>query len=79
MDKNTICVVGGGTMGRGIAYAAALGGFQVRLVDVTRDILEAARENLGLHSLDQIRFALLERTGGISIIPWSTEPTPRAR
>jgi uncharacterized membrane protein YcaP (DUF421 family) len=43
------------------------------------DILEAARENLGLHSLDQIRFALLERTGGISIIPWSTEPTPRAR
>lgn len=30
-------------MGRGIAYVAALGGFQVRLVDVTRDILEAAR------------------------------------
>jgi uncharacterized membrane protein YcaP (DUF421 family) len=43
------------------------------------DILEAARENLGLHSLDQIRFALLERTGGISIIPWPPEPTPRAR
>ena len=43
------------------------------------DILEAARENLGLHSLDQIRFALLERTGGISIIPWPPEATPRAR
>lgn len=43
------------------------------------DILEAAREKLGLDSLDQIRFALLERTGGISIIPWPPEPTPRAR
>jgi uncharacterized membrane protein YcaP (DUF421 family) len=43
------------------------------------DILEAARENLGLHSLDQIRFALLERTGGISVIPWASESTPRAR
>jgi uncharacterized membrane protein YcaP (DUF421 family) len=43
------------------------------------DILEAAREKLGLDSLDQIRFALLERTGGISIIPWPTESTPRAR
>jgi 3-hydroxybutyryl-CoA dehydrogenase len=43
MEKNTICVVGGGTMGRGIAYVAALGGYHVRLVDVSREILEAAR------------------------------------
>ena len=43
------------------------------------DILEAARERLGLDSLDQVRFALLERTGGISVIPWPPEPTPRSR
>ncbi|MEX2142726.1 MAG: YetF domain-containing protein [Pirellulales bacterium] len=33
------------------------------------DILEAARENLGLERLEQIKFAVVERTGSISIIP----------
>lgn len=43
MDKETICVVGGGIMGRGIAYVAALGGYSVRLVDVDEGRLEAAK------------------------------------
>lgn len=33
------------------------------------DILEAAREKQGLERLDQIKYAVLERTGSISIIP----------
>ncbi|HJS07351.1 MAG TPA: YetF domain-containing protein [Pirellulales bacterium] len=33
------------------------------------DILEAARENLGLERLEQIKYAVVERTGSISIIP----------
>jgi uncharacterized membrane protein YcaP (DUF421 family) len=33
------------------------------------DILETARAVHGLESLDQIKFAILERTGKISIIP----------
>jgi uncharacterized membrane protein YcaP (DUF421 family) len=33
------------------------------------DILEAAREQLGLEDLDQIKLAVLERSGQISIIP----------
>jgi uncharacterized membrane protein YcaP (DUF421 family) len=33
------------------------------------DILEAARTKQGLESLDQVKFAVLERSGGISIIP----------
>lgn len=33
------------------------------------DILEAAREKQGLERLDQVKFAVLERSGGISIIP----------
>lgn len=37
-------------------------------VDET-DILTAARELQGLERLDQIKFAVLERSGGISIIP----------
>ncbi len=33
------------------------------------DILEAARSKQGLEHLDQIKYAVLERSGGISIIP----------
>src|SRR5918998_1046559 len=34
-----------------------------------RDILQAARETHGLERLDQIKFAVLERDGSISIVP----------
>jgi len=34
------------------------------------DILEAARKTQGLESLDQIKFAVLEQDGTISIIPY---------
>ncbi len=43
------------------------------------DILEAGRKDLGLETFDQIRFAILERTGGISVIPWGPGASPRAR
>lgn len=33
------------------------------------DILEAARDKQGLERMDQIKYAVLERTGSISIIP----------
>lgn len=35
------------------------------------DILTAARETQGLERMDQIKYAVLERNGGISIIPVS--------
>jgi 3-hydroxybutyryl-CoA dehydrogenase len=38
-----IAVVGAGTMGRGIAYAAALGGYEVRLFDIRPEALTSAR------------------------------------
>jgi uncharacterized membrane protein YcaP (DUF421 family) len=37
-------------------------------IDVS-EILAAARETQGLSSLDEIKYAVLERTGGISIVP----------
>ncbi len=40
MDVKTVAVIGAGTMGRGIAYAAALGGFHTVLEDVSRTVLE---------------------------------------
>jgi uncharacterized membrane protein YcaP (DUF421 family) len=34
------------------------------------DVLAAARERQGIERLDQIKYAVLERSGGISIIPF---------
>src|SRR5690606_32877737 len=43
------------------------------------DILAASRTLHGLMRLDQIRYAVLERSGGISIIPASEEQQARAQ
>jgi 3-hydroxybutyryl-CoA dehydrogenase len=42
MEVKTIAVIGAGTMGRGIAYAAALGGYQTVLEDVNDSVLAKA-------------------------------------
>ncbi len=43
MDVKTIGVIGAGTMGRGIAYAAVAGGFRTILTDVSETILTKAQ------------------------------------
>jgi 3-hydroxybutyryl-CoA dehydrogenase len=40
MAINTIAVIGAGTMGRGIAYVSALGGYRTILEDVSREMLD---------------------------------------
>ena len=47
-----VCVLGAGTMGRGIAQVAAVGGAQVQLFDVDKDILAKAVIGIGT-SLDK--------------------------
>jgi 3-hydroxybutyryl-CoA dehydrogenase len=42
MEIKTIAVIGAGTMGRGIAYAAALGGYRTVLEDISPEMLEQA-------------------------------------
>ncbi|MGD2116694.1 MAG: 3-hydroxyacyl-CoA dehydrogenase NAD-binding domain-containing protein [Acidobacteriota bacterium] len=42
----TIAVLGAGTMGRGIAHVSALAGYETRLTDVSRDILDRARRTI---------------------------------
>lgn len=39
------------------------------------DILDAARKLRGLERFDQIKYAVLERNGGITIIPYSADAT----
>lgn len=43
MEVKTIAVVGAGTMGRGIAYAALAGGYRTLLTDVSQEILARAQ------------------------------------
>lgn len=42
MDVKTIAVIGAGTMGRGIAYAAAFGGYKTVLEDISPQVLDRA-------------------------------------
>jgi len=42
MDVRTIAVIGAGTMGRGIAYASALGGYSTVLQDISGNVLVKA-------------------------------------
>jgi len=46
MTIKTIGILGAGIMGRGIAYASALGGFETVLQDVNGEALEQAKENI---------------------------------
>ena len=46
MEVERVAVIGAGTMGRGIAHAAALGGFRVTLQDVDSGVLERALEGI---------------------------------
>ena len=52
MEVKTIAVIGAGTMGRGIAYAAALGGYKTVLEDLAPRALENALEWIR-HSFDE--------------------------
>jgi 3-hydroxybutyryl-CoA dehydrogenase len=46
VEVERVAVVGAGTMGRGIAHAASLGGFRVKLQDVDSGVLESALEEI---------------------------------
>ncbi|HVQ30105.1 MAG TPA: 3-hydroxyacyl-CoA dehydrogenase NAD-binding domain-containing protein [Vicinamibacteria bacterium] len=47
MSIETVAVIGSGLMGRGIAYAAAVGGFRTLLQDVSAEALEGALRQIG--------------------------------
>jgi 3-hydroxybutyryl-CoA dehydrogenase len=51
VEVNTIAVIGAGTMGRGIAYAAALGGFRTIPEDVNESVLAKAMTGFEMRSM----------------------------
>src|SRR5699024_3340963 len=54
MKESAITVIGGGTMGREIAFVAAMSGFKTYLVDVEQRFLDNAREQLEKSTKRQI-------------------------
>ena len=46
----TVAVLGAGIMGRGIAYAAALGGFETRLQDANEPALDSTASTTAAQS-----------------------------
>jgi 3-hydroxybutyryl-CoA dehydrogenase len=60
MSIERMVVVGGGTMGNGIAHVAAQSGKSVRLVDLDPQVLDRALETIGKNLDRQIRKGRLE-------------------
>ncbi len=54
MEINSICVCGAGTMGSGIAQAAAQAGFATLLYELNPVVLDKARENIGKNLLSLV-------------------------
>ena len=68
MDVKTIAVIGAGTMGRGIAYAAALGGFQTILEDVSEAALAKAMTWIGEAFEEGVKRGKLEAAGKQAVL-----------
>lgn len=66
-DDTTVCVLGGGTMGRGIAYACAAAGCAVRLRDVDTDQLAAAEEYLAATTDDAVSRGLVSESEAAAV------------
>src|SRR4051812_41461389 len=65
-----LCVVGAGTMGRGIAYAGLLAGCATRLYDPSADALERARSEIA---------AVFQQAGSLGKLPGDGPPAALAR
>ena len=76
MSIHTITVIGGGTMGNGIAHVAAQSGFTVTLVDVSASALDRAVQTIG-KNLDRMvakeKITQADRDATMSRITTSTD------
>jgi 3-hydroxybutyryl-CoA dehydrogenase len=63
VSLKSLAVVGSGLMGRGIAYAAATGGFETRLHDTSAAALDAALARIGADLEEGVKRGKLEASG----------------
>ena len=72
MNVRTIAVLGAGTMGHGIAHAAAASGFETRLFDVNESALSKARAQIDAvlkKSVELGKATAAEADAGMTIRP----------
>ena len=62
MSIETIAVVGGGTMGNGIAHVAAQAGKKVCLIDLSDEVLEKAMVTIGKNLDRQVKKGLIDES-----------------
>jgi 3-hydroxybutyryl-CoA dehydrogenase len=62
MGIDRIAVVGGGTMGNGIAHVAAQAGKHVRLIDVSEEVLERALQTISKNLDRQVRKEIIDES-----------------
>ena len=77
-DINRITVVGGGTMGNGIAHVFAQYGHDVTLVDVSDDRLEAARKTIAGNLDRQVKKGTLDQAARDATLARLRTSTSRA-
>ena len=68
MSRQTIGVIGSGTMGNGIAHIAALSGHSVFLVDIKQELLESALETISLNLKRQLDKGIISEENRISTL-----------
>ncbi len=64
MDIKTVAVIGGGTMGNGIAHLFALGGHDVVLIEARPDLLDRALGNIRKNLDRQVDKKTIDATAG---------------
>jgi 3-hydroxybutyryl-CoA dehydrogenase len=77
MEIRRVVVVGGGTMGNGIAHVCALAGCDVRLVDVSSDVLDHALVVIGKNLERQVKKGTIDdaaRSAAIGRIETANDP-----
>ncbi|MCF7796799.1 MAG: 3-hydroxybutyryl-CoA dehydrogenase [Lentisphaeria bacterium] len=73
--SKTVCVIGGGTMGNGIAHVFAQTGFQVFLVDVKQEFLDKALATIGKNLDRQIKKEIITEADKANILGRITATT----
>ncbi len=63
MGIQVVTVVGGGTMGNGIAHVCALSGREVRITDVSQDILDQALGTISKNLDRQVKKGIIDEAG----------------
>ncbi len=68
MEFKNISVIGGGTMGNGIAHVFALKGFNVNLVEVTEQLADKALSTISKNLDRQVKKEIITQDGKSSIL-----------